>query len=446
MSGRLEERLVFSNRQYRSSVAAISVCAASSVLCSSLIIYVAIRRLKRNTKFPVQQRLLLLLGILDIIFSLGLVGGHFLSPDGRTPMSFGTIETCTVQGAMTHIGTMGTQLCNMFLAFYYCLTVNYGKKTKDLKCWEYTWFSTILGWPFLLVGGALYLNNFGLWEGAEGCFFGGTYPLSCDLHPDVECERGDGDYRFLIWGLMVITFLMASFCCFVFTFMVWFAYKRLIRQSSQYNFAGTATNRNHRLASEVTRQTLLYSSVYFNMILWTVTIQFINPVVLESSAPFFVKYSLHLISNVFLVMSGVFNCAAYMRPSYNRWKRAFPYLSAWELLWNAVENENPPRGTSYNIPTGETAESGRGRPSESDTLALGSGAIQLNGVSNNILRRNRAQPVVDGDIDDFDHENSTPEQSGKLDLKRENNVDIENPQMLNATRATDDNISEESSD
>lgn len=380
MSGRLEERVALSDTQYITIVISTSICAGLSVSCSTLIVFVAIRRLKQDhAKFPVQQRLLLLLGLLDILFSLGVISGHFLIPAGQTPTAIGTIQSCTVQGTMTHIGTIGTQLCNMCLALYYYLTVTYRKTTNDLKYWEYTWFTIIIGWPSLLVGVALYQNNFGVWEGAEGCYFGGTYPMSCDLNPDVTCQRGDGAYRFLIWRISIISFLLASLACFILTFSVWFGYRKLIRQSSRYNFAGAATNRNHRMASEVTRQTVVYTAVYFNMVLWMMAVQFINPIVFASTAPLTVKFLFILISNVFVVLTGVFNCIAYMGPSYNRWKRAYPHLSSWELLRHAIDNENPPRSTSYNIPTGETAPPGRGttnRQFENDTIGYSSACIR----------------------------------------------------------------------
>lgn len=373
MSGGLEEKLVFSDGQYLAILISQCFCAGLSIACSSLIIFVAIKRLNQKTNFPVQQRLLLLLGTLDILFSGGVAAGHFLSPKGQTPTSIGTIQICSIQGAFVATGSQGTQLCNMFLSLYYYLTVRYGRTTKDLKCWEYTWFSTILGYPMLLVSAALYQKNFGVWEGAEGCFLGGAYPMGCDLDPVVECQRGGGEHRFLLWGISLCSFTVSTSGCFLFTFLVWFVCRKLIRQSSRYNFAGATANQNHHLIREVTRQTILYSSVYFNMVLWVGTIQFINPIVFASDAPLMVKFLLHLVANSFMVLSGVFNCAAYMRPSYNRWRNARPNLSPWVVLRSAVESEDPPRSTvCYNTPTRDSTESTKDRPTESDNTFIGS--------------------------------------------------------------------------
>ena len=345
MFGSLEERLVFSRGQSLTIILMVYLCSIISIFCSSLIVYVSMGRMKKRTKFPLQQRLLFLLGTLDVIFLVGMVLSFFLTPRGQTITSFGTIQSCTAQGAIATFGTQGTQLCNMFLAFYYYLTVKHGKTNKELKCWEYVWFSIILGYPLLLVSTALFQNNFGVWEGADGCFLAGTYPMSCDIQPEIECQRGDSEYRFVLWLFSIVSFVLASLGCFAFTIMVWFAYRKLIRQSSRYIFDGSASTQNY-LAREVTKQTILYSAVYFNMIFWMGTVQFINPFVFASGAPLFIKFILHLISKMFIVLTGVFNCAAYMRPSYNSWKRAYPNLSSWEAFKSAVENESPPRSST----------------------------------------------------------------------------------------------------
>ena len=244
----------------------------------------------------------------------------------------------------------------MFLSMYYYLTINHGKRPNDLRYWEYGWYTSIFLWPTVLTIAGIITDSFAPLGHIDACYLGGEYPPGCDIDPFAECIRGydveerENEY---LSDVAVASYVLITIASFIFTYLVYLSYSKVIRKVRRYNFAGAvSSNRtSEALLKEVTQQAVLYSLAYFNGFFWILVLKVLAYVqerklinndenVETMNRPIF--FIFNVLGRLLLPLQGLFNCIVYLMPSFRRWKQAYPDLPTWMIVWNIIfEWETP---------------------------------------------------------------------------------------------------------
>ena len=306
--------------------------AILSILGSSTIVYKVLGDRSKATSY---DRLMLGLSICDIIASLGWALTPFLLPreTSTNPWAIGNDTTCTFLGFITQLG-FSAVLYNMFLSFYYLLTVRYGVK-RDSFARNYEQWIHIFVFVFALIT-ATFGAALGIFSEVQvgfGCWVN-DYPRGC-IDDCISEELG------WLFGSGPVAFTLV--CLLVNNILVY----RHVRKSFHSN-SGAATERAARQAlqkKEVAQQGLWYVAS-FVFCFWAAAVSRGMEAFSQGTEQDSVEgriYWIVVIQAATLPCQGFLNMFVYNRPNYSRLRAAYPELSWATAVRKACLDRQIPR-------------------------------------------------------------------------------------------------------
>ena len=286
-----------------------------SILGSSTIVYKVLGDRSKATSY---DRLMLGLSICDIIASVGWALTPFLLPreTSTNPWAIGNDTTCTFLGFITQLG-FSAVLYNMFLSFYYLLTVRYGVKRENFSRNYEQWihgFVIVYGITTATVGA-----TFGIFSEVQvglTCWVN-DYPRGC---VDEECISDELGWSFG-GGPIVSTVISLA----VNNILVYLHVRRSFHSTS-----GTAAGMRQSLQKkEVAQQGLWYVASFVFCFWATVVVRGMEGLSATSTEESIEGqiYWLLVIQAATLPFQGFLNMFVYNRPNYSRLRAAYPDLS-----------------------------------------------------------------------------------------------------------------------
>ena len=156
-----------------------------SIIGSLYIVQHVLRSSKRRQR--TYHRLLAVMSIMDFIYAIKAFGSTWPNPAGTGYLTMGNTETCEAAAVLGHGGSLSSAMYNGSLTLYYLLTIAFSWRLDQIKRIEpllhglplaIGWFTAFATIPMEL------MNPIG-WT----CWIG-SYPVSCNVNPNIECTRG----------------------------------------------------------------------------------------------------------------------------------------------------------------------------------------------------------------------------------------------------------------
>jgi hypothetical protein len=337
------------------------------------------------------DRLMLGLSICDIIASLGWALTPFLLPreTSTNPWAVGNEATCTFLGFVTQLG-FSAVLYNMFLSFYYLLTVRYGVKRDNFARNYEQWihgFVIVYGISTATVGAAL--GIFSEVQVGLTCWVN-DYPRGC---VDEECISDELGWSF--GGGPIVSTVISLM---VNNILVYLHVRRSFHSTS-----GTAVGMRQSLQKKEVAQQGLWYVASFVFCFWATVVvrgmEGLSSTSTENSIEGQI-YWLLVIQAATLPFQGFLNMFVYNRPNYSRLRAAYPELS-WmtaarmacfdrqiprlqEITWSASEpksynkyRDRSSSGSAFHSELAKIPEEGESDAGSRDEGNAGSGSTSM---------------------------------------------------------------------
>eukprot|EP00567_Pseudictyota_dubia_P005595 CAMPEP_0197441010 /NCGR_PEP_ID=MMETSP1175-20131217/7381_1 /TAXON_ID=1003142 /ORGANISM="Triceratium dubium, Strain CCMP147" /LENGTH=468 /DNA_ID=CAMNT_0042971223 /DNA_START=227 /DNA_END=1633 /DNA_ORIENTATION=- len=294
----------------------LSMMGSGSILCS---IYHG-----RKTKLrDPQHRILGMMSIFDMFYSLCKALTFVLYPAGFGVPTFGNATTCTIQGFFTQFG-YGAGTYNLVLSLYYYLTINRGMKQRDFarrleKVLHF--FVVSLHISFAIAGASIGLFN----KTPAFCYIAPA-PYGCTKNPDVPCTLHGTTFPYFYEAFAQIWIQLAYVVIFLTNMAIWMYVRRQEKAMQVYSMSRRnmtlstdakfgKMKKKSKHARDVFIQSMLYVGAFvlswswatvFHLVGWIGGYQAFWPV---------------LLINAFLPLQGFWNAFIYARPRYLRVRR-----------------------------------------------------------------------------------------------------------------------------
>jgi len=304
-----------------------------SILGSSTILYKVLGDFENSNSY---DRMMLGLSTFDVIASFGFALTPLLLPKETStrPWAIGNNTTCTLLGFITQLGVSAV-LYNMFLSFYYLLTIRYGIKRKDFASKYEMWihgFVVLFAVMTAVVGATL--GVFSEVQVGLGCWVN-NYPHGCV--DDCRSRTIGGIFG---GGPIIVTFLVLT----VNNILVYHHVRRSFRISSASagSVTGTCQNVQER---EAAQQGFLYVASFFVCFCPAGVARGMEGFTAADEEAFLEKKIawLLVIQAAILPLQGFLNMFIFNRLNYARLRAAYPELSVVVALWKACFDRNIPR-------------------------------------------------------------------------------------------------------
>ena len=189
---------------------------------------------KQQRVIRTYHRIMIAIGVCDILFSLGWTLGPLPVPVATgVPGAHGNTASCTLQAFLIQMGL--TSFCyNLMLMIYFCLAVRYkvredalvkGGIEPAMHAVSILYFGSIA-----VAGVPLAVYN----PGPVGRCWIGVWPMDCLDNASVRCERGEHSLFFAFWFVVVpllIILLLILVCLIIVIVSVWQRYTRSRRRT-----------------------------------------------------------------------------------------------------------------------------------------------------------------------------------------------------------------------
>lgn len=312
-----------------------------SILGSSLIIFMVLRRTRNDLPQSFQNRLLLPMSVFDIIGSIGLAFSSMPVPRGSdcTYGAIGNKATCITQGFMLTLHCV-VPMYNTMLCVYYLLAVKYRVKDETFLKYEALMHIVSIGPAVsaaIIAAANNLFNNYSIF-----CWLAESNKYEVDLNNINDHEDRNNVLSGLYSTLMVfcgLTFFVIAFCMIsIYAFvrerelkMKSYAFQRPVEDNGT---SGNTTRRTSRLSRDVIdtkKQASLYVGSFILTYLFTIIIMGFD-LVLQQKFPL----PLWLLQGVFAPLQGFWNFFAFIRPRFNIISRDHSEKSMLQKLFLAV--------------------------------------------------------------------------------------------------------------
>ncbi|CAB9515735.1 unknown protein [Seminavis robusta] len=321
---------------------AICFSTSLSLIGSTGIVTVARRKLSSHN--PVYQRLMISLSTSDIMLSLVLIAGRWMSPSSAgDPLSKGNTTTCTILGVFVIITGLSTCIMCNYLSVYFLMTTKYGWRE-----WE---ISQKLEKPAYALAFVIVATYVSLAVGLDA--------IQPTQNTGLCSAFGDA----FIWIYTAILTIFAGGGC-VATYMV-YRHVYVITQASRTHDTSHAipsSSSSNRARQEdprqarvrrVARQAIAYYIALLNTLLWPTVYNVLVPYTdLEERAHEPAIFLLAFVGFFLYPLQGACNFVIYIQYRVKSWKRSHPQVS-WitATWWAVVKPMDPPNNINSNIQT-----------------------------------------------------------------------------------------------
>lgn len=350
------------------------VTGSLSMAGSGSILYSIWARRKTKLKDP-QHRILGMMSIFDMFYSLCKALTFLLYPRGLGVPTFGNQATCSMQGFFTQFGyAAGTY--NLVLSLYYYLTINRGMKQKDFsRVLEKVLHGSVVT---LHVGFAIAGASIGLFNPTPSFCYISPAPFGCLGNDDVPCERFGTTFPYFYEAFGQFWIQLAYVVIIITNLLIWLYVRKQEKQMQKYRMSCRTISTDEKLlkmkksskhARSVFIQSMLYVGAFVLSWSWATAFHLISWIGGVSA------FWPTLLINTFLPLQGFWNAFIYARPRYLRIKKKRQSLGFGQVVKLAFLP--PVEGTNLS----QNASLG-GRPNESSgnrgsiTGASGTGATR----------------------------------------------------------------------
>ena len=349
------------------------VTGSLSMAGSGSILYSIWARRKTKLKDP-QHRILGMMSIFDMFYSLCKALTFLLYPRGLGVPTFGNMATCSMQGFFTQFGyAAGTY--NLVLSLYYYLTINRGMKRKEFsRVLEKVLHGSVVT---LHVGFAIAGASIGLFNPTPSFCYISPAPFGCLGNDDVPCERFGTTFPYFYEAFGQFWIQLAYVVIIITNLLIWLYVRKQEKQMQKYRMSCRTVSTDEKLlkmkksskhARSVFIQSMLYVGAFIFTWSWATIFHLISWI--GGVSVFWPT----LLINTFLPLQGFWNAFIYARPRYLRIKKKNQSLGFGQIVKLAFL---PVEGTNLS----QNASIG-GRPNESAgnrgsiTGASGTGATR----------------------------------------------------------------------
>ena len=256
------------------------------------------------------NRIMLGLGISDIVFSCCLFVSSWAVPKGQCYGSAGTVLTCTIQGFLSASACTCSQFYNATLSLCYLLMVRYNWSEEKLQRVQglLLVFPLIVVLPFTIPSLLWKAYNY---DGINICSGIAPYPLWC-ADGSVPCERGSKLVELVyaqdnLWAAFTPQIMCSSVILTSMTLLYWSVLKRE-RANDQYRFEEGRSTLNRAHSNRVAMQGICY--VWAFLLTWSPWIFVIAFSIKRKEVPI----ALRIVSLILMPCQGFFNTVVYLRP------------------------------------------------------------------------------------------------------------------------------------
>lgn len=206
-----------------------------SLVGSSLLILMILRS-KKKLSVP-YRRLIFGTSVYDVFQSIGLTTSVFLSPEGTDSRGWavGTTTTCDIQGLLTTLGAIGVPIYLCSLCIYYFCIIRLNMKKSTFK--EIEPFLHVVPILYSMFCGIFALSNQYFNNAGSVCYVA-PKPITCEIFPDQECDRGEGASRFRLLFLTYPSMVILVIVCIIMGVITCYA-KNMEKRRSKYSFTNT---------------------------------------------------------------------------------------------------------------------------------------------------------------------------------------------------------------
>ena len=256
------------------------------------------------------NRIMLGLGISDIVFSCCLFVSSWAVPKGQCYGSAGTVLTCTIQGFLSASACTCSQFYNATLALCYLLMVRYNWSEEKLQRIQglLLVFPLIIVLPFTIPSLLWKAYNY---DGINICSGIAPYPLWC-ADGSIPCERGSKLVEMVhaqdnLWAAFTPQIMCGSVILTSMALLYWSVLKRE-RTNDQYRFEEGRSTINRVHSNRVAMQGICY--VWAFLLTWAPWIFVIAFSMQRKEVPM----ALRVVSLILMPCQGFFNTVVYLRP------------------------------------------------------------------------------------------------------------------------------------
>lgn len=295
----------------------LMISGIASVLSSGYLVFAISVRYYSTGFTAVRDRLILMMSCVDILNSLCLACGPFLSPsDSNIDMigSNGSHQSCRFQGFGIQLG-FGVPAYNVMLCVYYISAILGGRDEASIRRKQEWWMQSIpLVYALSTAVAGLLLDLYH--SNGTFCWIE-AYPKNCSWNGWHDCLAGENATTFVIafaGGPLVGFFVMIVLCMVL-----------LIRA-----LRSTALQARRNIAI----QAILYIASFCLTYIWGVVISLC--ILLEIPMGFWA----HALNSLFLPLQGFWNVVIFLRPTVQRMRQRDPKSWWYKLLWKAAMQES----------------------------------------------------------------------------------------------------------
>ena len=293
------------------------ITGSLSMAGSGSILYSIWTRRKTKLKDP-QHRILGMMSIFDMFYSLCKALTFLLYPRGLGVPTFGNMATCSLQGFFTQFGyAAGTY--NLVLSLYYYLTINRGMKPRDFaRVLEKVLHGSVVT---LHVSFAIAGASIGLFNPTPSFCYISPAPFGCLGNDDIPCERfgTTSPYFYEAFGQFWIQ--LAYVVIIITNLLIWLYVRKQEKQMQKYRMSCRTISTDDKFlkmkksskhARSVFIQSMLYVGAFVLSWSWATVFHLISWV--GGISAFWPT----LLINTFLPLQGFWNAFIYARPRYLR--------------------------------------------------------------------------------------------------------------------------------
>ncbi|KAL3904536.1 MAG: hypothetical protein SGILL_010027, partial [Bacillariaceae sp.] len=283
-----------------------------------------------------RDRILMGMSFLDLFSSMSAILGPTVSPADTDDMihAYGNQATCSMQAFWSQLGA-GVPLYNAMLSIYYTMTIVFMMQDVTIRKYVEWFFHALpLGFAFstAIAGVVLEIYN----SNGKFCWVDDK-PLHCSFDPEVECERGENAYQFvlpfagypLIFGFLVVTVCMIMICV---------SFSRRSKVLSDFS----STKDVNKIVSAVFVQALLFILAFLLTYVWGFAIKVMRYTGKEP------HFSLRVLHKIFFPLQGFWNVLIFIRPTYVRIRKQMQQEKGkrwwcgccFQILWRALREES----------------------------------------------------------------------------------------------------------
>lgn len=280
-----------------------------SILGSSYIVFaisLRIRKQNHNTR----DRILLMMSIVDILFSFSIGLGPLPSPRYAVRMwgAWGNTMSCAAQGFMIHLGVSVVPLYNSSLCIFFLLAVGYQMNQVKIRRLEWLLHGVPLTFglttSFLGLAWKLFNTN------SQLCWIQ-PYPYNC-LNHGQDCTRWFGNYDVIVFIFSAAVFLAPPLIIFCVCLMFWKVYR--MRRDIRRRFGSASVDMKQVTAVGIQSSLYICSFLFSYLPSIVPELMFIFGFRMDKRADFIV----HCIHRFLLPLQGFWNCIIFLRPTFTR--------------------------------------------------------------------------------------------------------------------------------